>query len=45
VKAGLLALTVRYPALHRLRRGYWHVANAVRHLRSSTRPGPSRGGD
>jgi hypothetical protein len=45
VKAKLLALTERHPALHRLRRGYWHLANAARHLRATARPGPSRGGD
>jgi hypothetical protein len=45
VKAKLLALTERHPALHRLRRGYWHLANAARHLRTTARPGPSRGGD
>jgi hypothetical protein len=45
VKARVLAMTDRHPALHRLRRGYWHVANAARHLRSTARPGPSHGGD
>jgi hypothetical protein len=45
LKARVLATTERHPALHRMRRGYWHVANAARHLRSATRPGPSRGGD
>jgi hypothetical protein len=45
VKARVLAMTERHPALHRLRRGYWHVANAARHLRSTARPGPSHGGD
>jgi hypothetical protein len=45
VKAKLLAMSQRHPALHRLRRGYWHLANAARHLRSASRPGPSRGGD
>jgi hypothetical protein len=44
-KTKLLAMSERHPAMHRLRRGYWHLANAARHLRSSTRPGPSRGGD
>jgi hypothetical protein len=45
VKARLLTLTERHPVLHRLRRGYWHLANAARHLRSTARPGPSRSGD
>jgi hypothetical protein len=45
VKARLLALTQRYPALHRLRRAYWHLANAARHLRRTARPGASHGGD
>jgi hypothetical protein len=45
MKARLLAMTERHPALHRLRRGYWHLANAARHLRGTVRPGPSRGGD
>ena len=45
VKARLLSMSDRHPALHRLRRGYWHVANAARHLRRTTRPGPSHGGD
>jgi hypothetical protein len=45
LKARLLALSQRYPALHRLRRGYWHLANAARHLRGAVRPGPSAGGD
>ena len=45
LKTRLLKMTERHPALHRLRRAYWHVANAARHLRSTARPGPSRGGD
>ena len=45
VKARLVAMSNRHPVLHRLRRGYWHLANAARHLRSTARPGPSRGGD
>jgi hypothetical protein len=45
VKARLVKLSQQHPALHRLRRGYWHLANAARQLRSATRPGPSRGGD
>lgn len=33
IKRRLIALANRLPALHRLRRGYWHLANAVRRLR------------
>jgi hypothetical protein len=45
VKARLLAMTERHPALHRMRRAYWHLANAARHLRRTARPGASHGGD
>jgi hypothetical protein len=45
LKGRLIELSQRNSALHRLRRGYWHVANAARHLRATARPGPSRGGD
>lgn len=33
VKRRLIELSNRIPALHRLRRGYWHLANAIRRLR------------
>jgi hypothetical protein len=33
LKRRLIALSNRVPALHQLRRGYWHLANAVRRLR------------
>ncbi|MGN6605983.1 MAG: hypothetical protein ACTHMS_03090 [Jatrophihabitans sp.] len=34
VKAALIALSQRSPALHRLRRGYWHTVNTARRLRA-----------
>jgi hypothetical protein len=43
LKARLIQATEEHPVLHRLRRGYWHLANAARHLRSTARPGPSAG--
>jgi hypothetical protein len=45
VKQALIDYSERHAAVHKLRRGYWHLANAVRHLRSTARPGPSAGGD
>jgi hypothetical protein len=45
LKARLIALSDRYPRLHKVRTWYWHVANAARHLRTAARPGPSAGGD
>jgi hypothetical protein len=43
VKAAVLRLSERSRTVHRLRRAYWHVANAARHLRSTARPAPSAG--
>jgi hypothetical protein len=38
VKAALIALSRRSPAMHRMRRGYWHTVNTARRLRAATRP-------
>jgi hypothetical protein len=45
LKGAVLKLSERNTAVFRLRRAYWHLANAARQLRASTRPGPSAGGD
>ena len=37
VKAALIALSRRSPAMHRLRRGYWHTVNTARRLRAASR--------
>jgi hypothetical protein len=37
LKRGLIELSRRNRAVHRLRRGYWHVANAVRATRRASR--------
>jgi hypothetical protein len=38
VKAALIALSRRSPAVHRMRRGYWHTVNTARRIRAATRP-------
>jgi hypothetical protein len=43
VRSAVIALSERHPAVHRLRRGYWHLANAARHLRATARPERSAG--
>ena len=45
VKARVLALSEHNTALFRVRRAYWHLANAGRHLRSTARPESSPSGD
>jgi hypothetical protein len=45
LKGRAIALAQRHPSLHRLRRGYWHLANATRHLRGTARPAPPVGGE
>lgn len=39
LKRRFLALSQRSPAAFRIRRTYWHVANAARQLRATSRPG------
>jgi hypothetical protein len=45
VRARLIRLSERNRTLFRVRRAYWHLANAARQLRSSARPGPSASGN
>jgi hypothetical protein len=45
LKSAVINLSQRNAAVFRLRRAYWHAANAARQLRASARPGPSAGGD
>jgi hypothetical protein len=45
LKSAAVGLSERHPALHRLRRGYWHLANAVRYMRAETRQEPWVGED
>ena len=37
-KAAFIALSRRSPAVHRLRRGYWHTVNTLRRMRGKPRP-------
>lgn len=45
LKARLVALSDHNTALFRVRRAYWHLANAGRHLRSTARPEKLPSGD
>jgi hypothetical protein len=45
LRARLIKLSEGNRTAFRIRRAYWHLANAARHLRTSTRPGPSPSGN